>query len=103
MNTKSLNSGDIFRTLMLVLAFASIILMPQPGQPPLWSGWSDIVITIIVPVIAPILFVLLLMDIVLCTATGSADTSGKKITLALEGLAGMFILLRWLDFLLTTG
>lgn len=97
---KTLTSGDIFRALLLILAAASVLLMPESGQTPSWSAWDDTIITIIVPVTAPIVFVLLLMDIVMCCATDNSNTREKRMVLVAEGIAAVFILLYWLDFLL---
>ncbi len=82
-------------------AAASVLLMPQAGQTPAWDAWDDLITTIIVPVIAPIVFVLLLMDIVMCCATGNTDTRQKKIVALIESLAAIAVVWRLLDFLLT--
>ena len=103
MDSRVLQSGGILRGLLLALAAASIVLMPSPGESSSLAGWHETLTTVIVPAIAPIIFVVLLMDVIMysATSTGSDKTPWQKTVLALEGVAGMFILLRWLPFVLS--
>lgn len=49
------------RILLIVCALLTIVLRPAPGTEAIYEG-SQLITTLLVPVIAPILFMLLLLD-----------------------------------------
>ena len=102
MTIKQLQSGDILRSTLILIALLSVIFMPQSGQASLLEGLADILINIVVPITAPIAFVILLMDIIIYSATAENEQSKKQKTImAIEGVLCVFILLRWLPYVLS--
>ncbi len=56
-----LASLGVLRVGMIVLAVATVVLAPSTGMPMETSGWG-LVRTVLAPVLAPITFMLLLLD-----------------------------------------
>ena len=100
MNIERITSGNIFRIALLLLATLTVVLMPH-GQSLSLSSLTDIFTTIVVPVMAPILFVILLMDLIIYSATSDSELDKwQKGVMALEGLAAVLLLVQWLPYVL---
>ena len=56
-----LKDHGVLRTILAVAGLLLIIFATQPGTVPVYTGWP-LVTTVLVPVVAPIIFMLLLFD-----------------------------------------
>ena len=54
------------RVVLACMALALIILVPAPGTPPVYQGLG-LVPTVLVPVLAPILFMVLMLDMLMAS------------------------------------
>lgn len=84
---------------LLFFAVLAIVLMPAPGTPAVYSGWP-LVRTVLVPVLAPFLFLVLLLDalmarVFLTDAEGAARRRYKT-AIIINLLAAAILLIRWL-------
>lgn len=89
------------RVLLLFCALLTIALQPESGTPPVYDGW-EMVQTLLIPVLAPLFFMLLILDTLMATLWRS-QTSGeerlryKRIQIADLVAAGLLVL-SWLPY-----
>lgn len=62
------------RALLMCAVLAMLVFVPVPGTSPVYQGWA-LIPTILVPVLAPILFMVLMLD-VLMTSVFMTDKKG---------------------------
>jgi len=92
------------RLLLVVVGLATLVARPPAGTPTSLEGW-DFIYTVVIPVVAPIVFVLLLLDAlmsrVFMTASETADLRQRMRTILITNLlvAGV-MLIAWAPFML---
>ncbi|MDY6979468.1 MAG: hypothetical protein SV201_06270 [Pseudomonadota bacterium] len=89
------------RVVLILCALLTVILQPQPGASPVYHGW-DVVPTLLIPVLAPLLFMLLMLDSLMTTMLRSQSSGeeharyGRVRNTVL--IAGILVLLAWLPY-----
>ncbi len=89
------------RIVLILCALLTVILQPEPGASPVYHGW-DLVPTLLIPVLAPLLFMLLMLDSLMTTMLRSQSTGeeharyGRVRNTVL--VAGILVLLAWLPY-----
>ncbi len=84
------------RAVLACTALALIVLVPAPGTAPVYSGWA-MVPTIIVPVLAPNIFMVVMLDVLMSSIfmidkKGAARVRYRRIQLTELALAaGMVV------------
>jgi hypothetical protein len=96
----------VLRLVLLGLALTCLVLMPPAGAAVGYSGWP-LVTTVLVPVLAPLVFMVLLLD-ALMSAVFLADQRGPARAryariLAVDLVAAGLLLVFWLPFYLALG
>ncbi|MFL6655654.1 MAG: hypothetical protein ACJ8KA_12755 [Sulfurifustis sp.] len=89
------------RVALLAAAGVALVLIPAPGTRPVYSGWP-LVTTLLIPVAAPLLFLLLLLDalmsrVFLIDAEG-LDRQRRKTAIIVNLLAAALLIVRWLPY-----
>ncbi|HEX9627819.1 MAG TPA: hypothetical protein VGA00_12840 [Acidiferrobacterales bacterium] len=96
----------VLRLVLVALALICLALMPPAGAAVGYSGWP-LVRTVLVPVVAPLVFMVLLLD-ALMSAVFLADQRGPARRryariLAVDLVAAGLLLVFWLPFYLALG
>ncbi len=91
----------VLRLALLAGALAAVLFMPAPGTRAVYSGWP-LVTTVLVPVLAPIVFMVLLLDalmarLFLTDAEGGARRRFRTAILV-NLVAAAVLLLRWMPY-----
>lgn len=94
------------RLALLIGVAVALVLTPAPGTRAVYSGWP-LVTTVLIPVLAPLLFALLLLDalmarVFLTDAEGAARRRFRTVILA-NLLAALALLLRWIPYYAAVG
>lgn len=94
------NLGSL-RLLLLCAALMSLVVVPTPGSRAVYEGWG-LVTSVLLPVLAPLLFMGLLLD-ALMTRIFAGDAEGaarsRLRTISWINLAiAVVLLLRWLPY-----
>lgn len=89
------------RLVVLAAVAVAVVLVPEPGTRAIYSGWP-MVTTVLIPVLAPLLFMVLLLDalmarLFLTDAEGAARRRYRNIIL-INLLAAAALVLRWLPY-----
>lgn len=89
------------RIALLVATAVALVLIPAPGTRAAYSGWP-LVTTLLIPVSAPLLFLLLLLDalmsrVFLIDAEGP-ERQQRKTAIVVNLLAAALLLIRWLPY-----
>ena len=92
------------RLLLLALAAAVIVLIPLSGGGAVYSGWK-LVTTVIAPVMAPIVFMVVLLDALMArvflSEAAPAERGRLKTIIVIDLLAALLIMARWLPYFLS--
>ena len=64
--TNFLTQLGLMRLVMACMALALIIFVPAPGTPPVYQG-VGLIPTVLVPVLTPILFMVLMLDVLMAS------------------------------------
>lgn len=91
----------VLRVALIVLAMVDMVIAPSPGTEAVYSGWQ-MVSSLIAPVMAPIVFQVLLLDalmarVMLGSASGAERLRYRRIVIVNLVVAGI-LLLRWLPY-----
>lgn len=94
------------RFALLVAALIALVFVPEPGTRAIYHGWA-LVGTVLIPVLAPLLFLLLLLDalmarLFLTDAAGEARRHYRTVILV-NLLAAAALLIRWLSYYAALG
>ena len=94
------------RAALIVGAFVDMLAAPSPGTPVVYSG-VDLVTTLIVPVLAPILLQVLLLDalmgrVLMSSHTGAERARYRRIMIV-NLVVAFALLLRWLPYFMALG
>ena len=89
------------RLVLACMALALIILVPVPGTPPAYQG-PGLIRTVLVPVLAPILFMVLMLDVLMASVfmidkRGAARARYRRIQLLNLALA-VGLVLFWIPY-----
>ena len=94
------------RVALVAGAIVDMLAAPSPGTPVVYSG-VDLVTTLIVPVLAPILLQVLLLDalmgrVLMSSHTGAERARYRRIMIVNLGVA-FALILRWTPYFLAIG
>lgn len=97
------------RPLRVVLLLAAIVAMlgrPDIGEPMVYSGWG-LFNTLLIPVLAPLIFLLLMLD-ALMSRVWMSEADGKekrrlRLVVRTDLIVGLLLLLSWLPFFIALG
>lgn len=94
------------RLLLALAALLAVAGMPPPATPVSYQGWG-LVHTLVMPVLAPMVFVVLMLDVLMsrvfmASAEGPARRRYRDIMLT-ELLLGVLILVRFVPYILALG
>jgi len=94
----------ILRIALLTTAILLGLFATEPGTAAARSGW-EMLPTLIVPAMMPLVFMLLLFDIMMCRIRMSEDDVREKFANIsyIEIAVALFLLLMWLPFFLAIG
>ncbi len=89
------------RWTLLFCVLVALVLIPAPGTRAVYEGWP-LVTTVLIPVIAPLLFMLLMLD-VLMSRVFMTDAEGDarrrlKTAMIVNLLAAALLVIRWLPY-----
>lgn len=91
------------RPLRLMLLFGALVLLllrPTPGTPPAYTGW-DMVPTLIAPALAPLFFMVLVLDAIMGTvwlASYPAERRRYRTVIGVSLGAALLLVLWWLPY-----
>lgn len=89
------------RLALLVCVVVALVLIPAPGTRAVYAGWS-LVTTLLIPVLAPLLFMLLMLDVlmsrVFMTDAEGAARARLKFVMWVNLLAAALLVIRWLPY-----
>lgn len=101
-----LASFGLLRIKLYTLALIVIVFTPVAGTPADYQ-WPGIVESVVLPALAPIVFMVILFDTVMSKVVASGADDEQRIranNICFTGLGlGLIILFRWLPYLLTLG
>lgn len=94
------------RLMLAALTIVNMLYVQKPGTPPVYSGW-DLGPTVIAPVMAPLVLMLLMLDmlmsrVMMVDATAQARKRLRHVILV-ELLLALGLLLVWLPYFLALG
>lgn len=89
------------RVVLLLCAILTIILQPEAGTPPEYED-IGVVSTLLVPVLAPLFFMLLMLDAMMASMLGSQDTGESQQRYRrirnTDLIVGGLVLLSWMPY-----
>lgn len=91
------------RIFLGLAAVVAILLRPAPGAEVVYEGWA-VVSTLLLPVLAPLLFLLLMLDALMTKVILGADAQQRdkyRHILWTDLLVGLAVLLYWLPYFIT--
>ena len=99
-----LKTFGVLRILLLIAAIAVIFIKPEPGTAAARSG-LEMIPTLVAPVVAPLIFMVLLFDFMMCRIRMTDEDVRSKFRLIgyTELTAALLVLLAWLPFFLAIG
>lgn len=96
----------VLRLTLLATVAILIILVPAPGTEAARSGW-EMIPTLVVPAMTPIVFMLLLFDFMMCRIRMSDNDENIRRKFRIIGYielaAAVLLLIVWLPFFLAIG
>lgn len=101
-----LQQMGVLRVVLVGAAILDILLAPNPGTPVVYSGWS-LVTTLIVPVLAPILLQVLLLDAlmakILMSSNQGAERARFRRIMIVDLVVAAVLMLGWAPYFLALG
>jgi hypothetical protein len=93
----------MLRLALITLVILDMLAAPRPGTPVVYSGW-ELVTTLILPVLAPILFQVLMLDalmgrIMMGSAMGAERARYRRIVIV-NLVFGIALVLWWMPYFL---
>ncbi len=94
------------RVLLAVAAAGTMVFTQRPGTPPVYSGWA-IMPTLIIPIMAPLIFMVLMLDTLMARVM-MTDTEGTErrrywMIIAVNLLLAAGLTALWLPYFLALG
>lgn len=92
------------RVLLVFTGLVTLVVRPPAGTPTSLEGW-DFVYTVLIPVVAPIIFVLLLLDALMTRVFMTASEPGEprqrlRTILATNLVVAAALLIAWTPFMI---
>lgn len=101
-----LRQMGVLRVLLVGASILDILLAPNPGTPVAYSGW-ELVTTLIVPVLAPILLQVLLLDAlmakILMSSNQGVERARFRRIMIVDLVAAGVLVLGWTPYFLALG
>lgn len=92
------------RIVLILGAVITVILQPEPGVSPVYEGW-EVVRTLLMPVLAPLFFMLLMLDALMTTMLRSQSTGEERARYGRVRntvlIIGVLLLLSWLPYFIS--
>lgn len=92
------------RIVLIIFAALTVIIQPDPGASPVYHGWQ-VVPTLLAPVLAPLFFMLLMLDFTMTTLLRSQSEGEEQARYSrvrrVVLIAGILLLLAWLPYFIT--
>ncbi len=94
------------RAALILGAIISVLGKPDAGTPVAYSGW-EVVPTLLIPVLAPLFFMLLMLD-ALMSRVWMSEAEGKewkrlRLVVRVDLIAGLVLLAYWLPYFIALG
>jgi hypothetical protein len=94
------------RAALILGAIIVILGKPEAGTPVAYSGW-EMVSTLLIPVLAPLIFMLLMLD-ALMSRVWMSEAEGKerkrlRLVVRVDVIVGLLLLVYWLPFFIALG
>lgn len=95
----------ILRICLITLALVTAFLPPTPGTPMSLNGWQNVITTLVAPAMAPLVFMVLLFDFMMCRIRMSDESVRHKFKKIgyIELAVALFLFITWLPFFLEIG
>lgn len=92
------------RIALIAIAFLIAFLPPEPGTAVNLNGW-DIISTLVAPAMAPLAFMVLMFDFMMCRIRMSDEEVRNKFRTIgfIELAAAIFLFIKWLPFFIAIG
>lgn len=94
------------RVLLVCVAVSATFFAPEPGTPGIYTGW-DFVLTVLIPVLVPLIFMVLMLDTLMSAVFLSAKEGSErnrfKMIIVMNLLLGFGIVFYWLPYYLSLG
>lgn len=101
-----LQQMGVLRVALVGAAILDILVAPNPGTPVVYSGWA-LVTTLIVPVLAPILLQVLLLDAlmakILMSSNRGAERARFRRIMIVDLVIAVVLILGWAPYFLALG
>lgn len=94
------------RAVLILAAIIAILARPEIGEPVVYSGWG-MVKTLLIPVLAPLIFMLLMLD-ALMSRVWMSEAAGEekkrlRLVVRVDVIVGLLLLVYWLPFFIALG
>ena len=94
------------RAVLILAAIIAILGRPEIGEPVVYSGWG-MVKTLLIPVLAPLIFMLLMLD-ALMSRVWMSEAAGEekkrlRLVVRVDVIVGLLLLVYWLPFFIALG
>jgi hypothetical protein len=94
------------RAVLILGAFIAILGKPEVGTPVAHSGW-EMVSTLLIPVLAPLIFMLLMLD-ALMSRVWLSEAEGRererlRLIVRVDIVVGLLLLVYWVPFFVALG
>jgi len=101
----TLKELGILRIILILLAIGNAFLAPKPGTPVSLESWQQIITTLVAPAMAPLIFMVLMFDFMMCRIRMSdIDQKNKFRRIGyIELITAVFSFIMWLPFFLAIG
>ncbi len=94
------------RAALILAAIIAILGRPEVGEPVVYSGWG-LINTLLIPVLAPLVFMLLMLDALMSRVWMSeAEGEEKKrlwLVVRVDVIVGLLLLVYWLPYFIALG
>ncbi len=94
------------RVALILAALITILLRPEAGAELSYQGWA-MVRTLLMPVLAPLFFMLLMLDALMTrvwlSGAGEEERLRLRLVVRADLLTGLLLLLVWLPFFIQLG
>lgn len=89
------------RAVLILAAIIAILGRPGIGEPVVYSGWG-MVTTLLIPVLAPLIFMLLMLDalmgMVWMSEAAGEEKKRLRLVVRVDVIVGLLLLVYWLPF-----
>jgi hypothetical protein len=94
------------RAALILGAIIVILGKPEAGTPVAYSGW-EMISTLLIPVLAPLIFMLLMLD-ALMSRVWMSEAEGEewkrlRLVVRVDVIVGLLLLVYWLPFFIALG